>query len=136
MWKACGAAPHEVESRTLRRPSDVRPSRLPSQSALPPSPAGSSPDGSYRAFPACRATLIRSIGQCGRRAALPAAGPFGVRGERGAGTQARENFWASAPLQSQIWRRVPLAVAPDGESMQRPLVGLEIEPSALATQFW
>ncbi len=49
---------------------------------------------------------------------------------------ASENFWAAEPLQSQIWRRVPFAVAPDGESMHRPVVGLDIEPSALATQFW
>ncbi len=50
--------------------------------------------------------------------------------------QARANFWAPEVLQSQISRRVPLAVAPDGESMHRPVVGLDIEPSALTTQFW
>ncbi len=50
--------------------------------------------------------------------------------------QARANFWAPEALQSQISRRVPLAVAPDGESMHRPVVGLDIEPSALTTQFW
>ena len=43
------------------------------------------------------------------------------------------NFWAPVPLQSQISRRVPLAVAPPGESMQRPDCGFFREPSAWAT---
>ena len=50
--------------------------------------------------------------------------------------QARANFWAPEPLQSQIWSLVPLAVAPEGESMQRPVVGLDMEPSPFTTQFW
>ena len=50
--------------------------------------------------------------------------------------QARANFWAAELLQSQICRRVPLPVAPFGESAHRPLAGLDSEPSPLATQFW
>lgn len=40
------------------------------------------------------------------------------------------NRWAAEPLQSQIRNRVPLPVAPSGESRQRPDCGLRREPSA------
>ncbi len=46
------------------------------------------------------------------------------------------NFWAAAPLQSQICSRVPFAVAPEGESMHRPLAGFRSEPSVCRTQAW
>ena len=46
------------------------------------------------------------------------------------------NVCAPVPLQSQISRRVPLAVAPPGESMHRPDCGFFRVPLAWATQFW
>src|SRR5215467_5523183 len=46
------------------------------------------------------------------------------------------NFCAALPLQSQICNRVPLPVAPLGESRHRPDCGLRSEPSACCTHFW
>ncbi|ROR35652.1 hypothetical protein EDD39_7313 [Kitasatospora cineracea] len=70
-----------------------------------------------------------------RTGASGGAGPCGSA-PPGPSAQARANFWAPEPLQSQICSRVPLAVAPEGESTHRPLVGFDSEPSPLATQFW
>src|SRR5512138_2941570 len=46
------------------------------------------------------------------------------------------NLWAAAPLQSQICKRVPLPVAPFGESRQRPDCGFLSEPFACGIHFW
>lgn len=48
--------------------------------------------------------------------------------------QLSANFCAAEPLQSQMRRRVPLAVAPSGESRQRPDCGLSSEPSVCCCQ--
>src|SRR6478735_11599028 len=46
------------------------------------------------------------------------------------------NFCAPVPLQSQICRRVPLAVAPPGESRHLPELAFFSEPSAWAAHCW
>src|SRR6478735_130694 len=46
------------------------------------------------------------------------------------------NFCAPVPLQSQICRRVPFAVAPPGESRQRPEFAFLSEPSPWAAHCW
>ncbi|UJA06168.1 Aquaporin Z [Streptomyces collinus] len=82
----------------------------------------------------------------GRRApegdggAGPARGPCGPgavppRPVRRDPAQPSLNFCAADPLQSQICSRVPLAVAPPGESRHRPDCGFSSEPSACCTHF-